>query len=193
MTVAGNIRWSEDGSQVWYKEATSLRMEQFKAFIHTQEEKAWDQLDDLLMPHPGEPMKDARPSFSLGDLKDDMTSREPGWNFLQHPIKNDYLVDGSRWLLLRALSSATLRETFYKTGHDCTETLKWRIEKANAYLDQVDSFLERLLLLVHTTCGQPARGTELLTLCHSNGHLGSSKHLHRAGASRNSYCISQKL
>jgi hypothetical protein len=33
MTVAGHIRWS-DGSQVWYKESTSIRTEHFKAFIH---------------------------------------------------------------------------------------------------------------------------------------------------------------
>jgi alkylated DNA repair dioxygenase AlkB len=52
MTVAGHIRWSEDGSQVWYKEATSFRMEHFKAFIHTQVKRVWDQLDELLIPHP---------------------------------------------------------------------------------------------------------------------------------------------
>lgn len=176
-TVAGHIRWSEDGSQVWYKEATSLRMEHFKAFIRTQVEKAWDQLDELLMLHPGELMKDARPGFSLRDLKDDMTNREPGWNFLHHPVNNAHLVDGARWLLLRVLNSTTLRETFCRTDHDCTETLKWSTEGANAYLNQVEAFLERLLLLVHTTCGQPARGTELLTLCHSNGYLGNHRNI----------------
>ena len=32
------------------------------------------------------------------------------------------------------------------------------------YLAQADAFLERLLLLIHITAGQPARGTKLLSL-----------------------------
>jgi hypothetical protein len=36
------------------------------------------------------------------------------------------------------------------------------------YLQQVKGFLERLLLLVHITGGQPAWATELLSLRHSN-------------------------
>lgn len=177
MTVAGHIRWSEDGSQVWYKEATSVRMEHFKAFIHLQVGKAWEQLDELLMLEPDKPMKVARPGLSVRNLKDDTTNREPGWNFLHLPINKDHLGDGSRWLLLRVLNSATLRETFYRTETNCAETLKWSMETANAYLDRVDAFLERLLLLVHVTCGQPARGTGLLALCHSNGRLGSHRNI----------------
>jgi hypothetical protein len=37
----------------------------------------------------------------------------------------------------------------------------------------VDAFLERLLLLIHLTAGQPARGSEILSLRHintMNGH-----------------------
>jgi hypothetical protein len=40
------------------------------------------------------------------------------------------------------------------------------------YLQQVDRFLQRLLLLVHITGGQPGRATELLTLTHSNTKHG---------------------
>ena len=36
------------------------------------------------------------------------------------------------------------------------------------YLSTVNAFLEQLLLLVHLTGGQPARGTELLCIQHSN-------------------------
>jgi hypothetical protein len=177
MTVAGHIRWSEDGSQVWYKESTSIRMEHFKAFIHSQVGKAWEQLDDLMIPEPGEPMKVVRPDLSLRDLKDDTMNREPGWNFIHSPVNKEHLGDGSRWLILRILNSVTLRRTFCKTQHDCSEKLEWSMETAHAYLDRVDAFLERLLLLVHTTCGQPARGTEILTLCHSNGYLGSHRNI----------------
>jgi len=177
MTVAGHIRWSEDGSQVWYKEDTSFRMDHFKAFIQSQVKTRWEQLDNLLMPAPGELMEGTRPGFSLRNLKDDTTNREPGWNFLHLPTNKEQLVDASRWLLLRVLSSAKLREEFCRTDHDCAGSTKWSTQTANAYLNRVDAFLERLLLLIHITCGQPARGTELLTLCYSNGHLGNHRNI----------------
>jgi hypothetical protein len=40
----------------------------------------------------------------------------------------------------------------------------WRRKAAEQYLKLADPFLERLLLLVHILGGQPARGTELLSL-----------------------------
>lgn len=40
------------------------------------------------------------------------------------------------------------------------------------YLEWRDQFLERLLLLIHITAGQPARGTELLSLRHRNTVYG---------------------
>jgi hypothetical protein len=42
--------------------------------------------------------------------------------------------------------------------------LTWNTQRVKAYVQLVQVFLRRLLLLVHTTGGQPARGTELLTL-----------------------------
>lgn len=40
------------------------------------------------------------------------------------------------------------------------------------YISLIDSFLERLLLLVHLTLGQPARGIEILSLRHCNTVYG---------------------
>jgi hypothetical protein len=37
-----------------------------------------------------------------------------------------------------------------------------------AYLEKVDKFLERLLLLIHMTGDQPPRGTELIGLQHNS-------------------------
>jgi hypothetical protein len=38
-------------------------------------------------------------------------------------------------------------------------------------LRRIDAFLEELLFLMHTTGGQPARGTEIMTVRHRNGQL----------------------
>jgi hypothetical protein len=51
----------------------------------------------------------------------------------------------------------------------------WNQRAIRAYEKKVDVFLRSLLLLVHLTSGQPARGTELLSLRHSNTMQG----LHR--------------
>lgn len=46
--------------------------------------------------------------------------------------------------------------------------LRWKKSAVNQYLVKLDRFLKRLLLLVHLTSGQPARGTELVSLQHCN-------------------------
>jgi len=46
--------------------------------------------------------------------------------------------------------------------------LWWKKKAVQAYFEKVDQFLERLLLLIHMTGGQPPRGTELIGLQHSN-------------------------
>jgi hypothetical protein len=40
----------------------------------------------------------------------------------------------------------------------------WKSKAVEDYLKQVDAFLERLMLVVHFVSGQPARGTELLSI-----------------------------
>lgn len=45
---------------------------------------------------------------------------------------------------------------------------KWSQKNFQHYLANVDLFLEQLLLLIHLTSGQPARGTEILSLRPAN-------------------------
>jgi hypothetical protein len=178
MTIAGHIQWSEDGSEVWYKEETHLQMDQLKAFVHIQAGRIWKQLGELLLLRDGERMEDVAPSFLLSDLRDDATNRMPGWNFLNCPANKDSLPDGSHWLLRRVLGTASLREIFCKVDNAGGGAAgEWKVVAAQIYADQVDAFLERLLLLIHMTSGQPARGTELLTLSHSNGPLGRHRNI----------------
>ncbi|KAL6164830.1 hypothetical protein ACJQWK_09550 [Exserohilum turcicum] len=48
---------------------------------------------------------------------------------------------------------------------------RWRIKKVHEYLRQMDRFLELLLGCVHIESGQPARGSEIVTMRHCNGLL----------------------
>jgi hypothetical protein len=53
--------------------------------------------------------------------------------------------------------------------------LQWEKKVVQAYFDKVDQFLERLLLLIHMTGGQPPRGTKLIGLQHSNTAQGQHR------------------
>jgi hypothetical protein len=53
----------------------------------------------------------------------------------------------------------------------------WSQKAVQSYSSRVNSFLERLLLLVHVTSGQPARGTETLSLRHVNTVNGHHRNI----------------
>jgi hypothetical protein len=53
--------------------------------------------------------------------------------------------------------------------------LRWKKKAVQAYFEKVDKFLERLLLLIHMTGGQPPRGTELIGLQYSNTAQGQHR------------------
>ena len=53
------------------------------------------------------------------------------------------------------------------------EEEQWRQDKVRVYLDQKRGFLERLMLAIYLTGGQPARGTELGSIKYCNTGLSS--------------------
>jgi hypothetical protein len=66
------------------------------------------------------------------------------------------------------LSNNWLREGFVDTSSPDPSSLVWRRKAAVAYKQKVGAFLERLLLLIHLTPGQPARGANLLSIRYKN-------------------------
>jgi hypothetical protein len=112
--------------------------------------------------NPEESREDVVPCLALRTLKDDPTASEPGWSFLKDS-RNTALHGHERWLLDRVANADWLQEEFFarsKSG----KTAKWSWRVAQQYLQQVDAFLYRLLLLVHIAGGQLARCTEILSL-----------------------------
>ena len=70
-------------------------------------------------------------------------------------------------MLDRVLEADVLRAKFIELRKKDSKVL-WKVTAAKKYISKIESFLERLLLLVHITAGQPARGTEILSLRHCN-------------------------
>jgi hypothetical protein len=165
-TSLGHIIWTDDGEQLTYKDF-EVTMANFKTFVARQVNLTQQQLHELLLVHEDEGRESTVPEFNLRSLKDDPTISEPGWNFLKH--KGNLALHGYEdWLLMRVIRTDWLQDEFL----DNQQGAKWKKQAVIRYLKQVDSFLERLLLLVHITAGQPSRGTELTSLQFCNSTHG---------------------
>jgi hypothetical protein len=66
----------------------------------------------------------------------------------------------------RVIENEWLSDEFLYLGKN--SQIQWQKKRVKEYFQEVELFLERLLLLVHITSGQPAQGTEMLTLRHTN-------------------------
>src|SRR5947208_16045516 len=74
-------------------------------------------------------------------------------------------------MMNRVLGNRWLRDEWVMLTKN-QSSLQWKKLAVRAYFSKLDGFLERLLLLVHVTSGQPARGTEILSLQYSNTPQG---------------------
>jgi hypothetical protein len=172
-TSEGFITWSKDSSIVTYKD-TNFSMDALRRFIAVQVDKAQQELDSLILLHPGEARNNVVPQVFLRRLQDNHSNKAKGWNFLQDQRNADQLQQGSnRWLLNRVLENDWLRDKMLAMSPE--SQLQWKKKAVQAYFDKVDAFLERLLLLIHVTGGQPPRGTELIGLQHSNTAQGQHR------------------
>ena len=142
-------------------------MVDFQAFVRKEVEKCQYALEELLLLHPQERREDLGVAVSTYKLVDNPAENRNGWSFLQHHENLlGPLPDRQSWLLDRVLSNEWLHEEFL--SKDAAGRTIWQYGNAKAYKEKVTRFLELLLLLIHLTSGQLARGTEILSICHMN-------------------------
>ena len=176
-TSLGYISWADDGTAVSYKDISRLRMDDFRRLVHHQVGKAQRLLEDLLLKHPEETRDDIGVEFRMHRVFDNASENAKGWSFLRHERNlASTLPDRENWLLERVLSHDWLQDEFF-VPHSTTSSPTWNQSAVKAYKAQVDTFLETLLLLVHMTSGQPARGTELLSLRYTNTVNGHHRNI----------------
>jgi hypothetical protein len=144
-------------------------------FVATQVKLAQRYLNELLMLHPEERRSEAIPFLRLYKMEDNHANNQGEWSFLKDLRNAEILQCGKsgagQWLMDPIIEHEWLSFEFLSLAK-CGRIKRQR-KRVEQYFRDVDSFLERLLLLVHITSGQPARGTEILTLRHmntSNGH-----------------------
>ena len=105
-------------------------------------------------------------SQDIASLKDDMTIRANGHSFLTDARNVIALRPSQQMLLRRLLGAEGVGRHLYTLvdgGNIC-----WHCDGIDGYLFHVEEFLAILAVLVNVTGGQPARGTELLTLRFAN-------------------------
>lgn len=102
----------------------------------------------------------------LSVLKDDMTSRTTGHSFLVDPRNITGLRPDQHMVLRRILKQDGVGTHLYTMGDG--PNICWLRSGIDGYLFHVQEFLALLAVLVNVTGGQPARGTELLTLRFAN-------------------------
>jgi hypothetical protein len=95
----------------------------------------------------------------LSDVQDDVTFTRRGWSFMAR--QENGLADGARWMQER-VAQLEGRDGLRERG-------VWRPRAVRRYLQRCNRFLELLLFCIHTTWGQPARGTEILSIRFQNG------------------------
>lgn len=123
------------------------------------------------MVHPNERREDLGIHFWMHRLVDNAAENRKEWNFLQDEAnRSGPLPDRQDWLFKRVLSNEWLREEF--DGGIRKRKMLWKRSAVRAYKAKVEAFLERLLLLMHLTSGQPARGTEILSIRYTNSFHG---------------------
>ncbi|KAL1613888.1 hypothetical protein SLS56_012220 [Neofusicoccum ribis] len=112
------------------------------------------------------------PAVPWDSIRDNPAEERRGWSFLQDQ-RTRLLVDGNTWLFNRIMKDAAARNRFTRKNTSSGISR----QAVDAYAAQVAEFREKLLLLMHITGGQPARGPEILSIRHSNAAKGGHRNI----------------
>jgi superfamily II DNA helicase RecQ len=157
-TTKGTVEWC-NRDELLYKSA-QFTMSQFRGMIHGMANEAKKiMMEELLFCEDPEDM----PRVPWTTIRDDPSNEVPGWNFLKD-LRTRLPFRGEDWLQQRIESRPELRRKFERPD-SASGINRSGVE---AYAAAVDRVRELLLVAMHISGGQPARGTELLSIKHSN-------------------------
>ena len=166
-TSAGHVSW-RDGDTLEYK-AAKFNMAEFRGMVSKLCQDARRALlEDLMFASDA---KDV-PAVPWTELYDDPSNDDIGWSFIRDQ-RSRFPVDGTDWLHQRIGSRSDLRRRFVRPG-STTGIDRGRV---GDWMRQVAAFRGKLLVLMHMTGGQPARGPEILSVRHRNTVQGGHRNL----------------
>jgi superfamily II DNA or RNA helicase len=159
-TAEGRVNWKDRNTLLY--ENMEFTMGQFRSTAHGLVAEALGLLTDGLL--YGE-----LPAVPWQSMCDNPVNQTPGWSFLKDR-RTRWPVDGRTWMLDRVEESQDLRKKFYIKG-------EMSRVKVRRYVRTADDLLEKLLVLLHMTGGQPARGSELRSIRYKNTVAGEERNL----------------
>jgi len=156
MAKSGNISWDDDSQTIQFK-SIRLMMRSFKEFIH-------DVIDSAELLLHNELLFGVRKilPINLNKLCDRMTETKRGFSIMDE-LSNG-LRGGYRYML-DLVKLATPDKRLLKADDE------WDRKRVLEYLGKKERFLELLMLAMHMTGGQPARGSELGSIKFRNSML----------------------
>ncbi|KAI9881994.1 MAG: hypothetical protein M1823_006286, partial [Watsoniomyces obsoletus] len=180
--AAGVVQWVGDTIMYGY---VQYSMPQLRSMVHGLVETTRKELHrELLLLDVDETGQLADGATTLPAIEWDKVVDNPaelraGWNFLQDPRNTFGGVEGGSWLSQRITKEKRLRKAFvdHKASNLTSggRDVVWIAKRVQQYEKAMRQFREHLLVAVHMTGGQPARGTELVTVTYKNMPNGQSR------------------
>ena len=171
-TAEGSIRW--DGETISHRR-TRFSMHSLRSCVHGLFNQCRHQLlEELLYASTAEV-----PAIPWASLEDFPAEQQNGFSFLQDP-RTQWPVCGEGWLFSRLIqgeNQAGLLGQSLIDGEDSIEARGWHERSVKHYMQAIATFKESLVVLVHLTSGQPARGPELLSIRYCNTAAGGTRNI----------------
>ena len=166
-TSAGHVNW-RDGDTLEYK-GVKFNMPEFRGMVGKLCQDTKRALfEDLMFASKDNDV----PTIPWSELYDDPSNDDVGWSFIRDQ-RSRLPVEGTNWLHERIGKRADLRRRFVR-AEAASGVDKGRL---GDWLRQVAAFRGKLLVLMHMTGGQPARGPEILSVRHRNTVQGGHRNL----------------
>ncbi|KAK4903969.1 hypothetical protein LTR49_026494 [Elasticomyces elasticus] len=151
---AGVISWSLDRTVMSYR-GQPIKLARLQEMVSSVIDEAADKLWAELM----WTRFDDRFEMPLEQLEDDVTFTKRDMSFITNPTNG---LDKRDWMLQHAFA--------HPVGRKLHSAGSWSKTADQKYFRQVDRF-RNYYCCVHITDGQPARGSEITTICFRNGFL----------------------
>jgi superfamily II DNA helicase RecQ len=180
---AGHVLWVGDEILYGY---VRYSMSQLRSMIHgLVEATRMEVRRELLLlevDDAGDAVEGATPlpTVDWNTMVDNPAELRSGWNFLQDTRNTFSGVDGAGWLAKRVANEKKLRSVFVdadasRLSAAAEDGVAWVKKRVEQYEKAMRLFREHLLVAMHMTGGQPARGTELVTTTYLNQPNGQSR------------------
>jgi hypothetical protein len=170
-----NIHWAEDFQTIYFG-GMPVRLAKIRTMGLAMIEEGYHMIRELAF-------GTALPVFDLSEVIDSMAwsseFRRSDYSFINHTKNSERIRVGHSFLLERAKGIKGGGRIVDRSSHDA----QWIESARTAYLTMEKRFLRKLMVILHITGGQPARGPE----------LGSIKVSNSIYSARNIYVINGRM